>query len=284
MITVWTGMVVLGVCLCVLLYLALRARSNVSLKLQRRALAFVLIAGVLAAATQMRNAASTLIWRDTTQDFQAAVTGDLLFEVPAVLFLLLAARSLLASEREEVSPLTRSAMVDPLTSLHSQAYFRRAATRRVSQSQRYEIPLSLGMLDIDDFKSYNDSYGREAGNGALRTVAGIVRKSVRADDLVARYGGEEFVVLLNCDLSNAGAVFERVRSNVETLSDVFSARDENLGGYPVTVSIGLSGLRPEEEERPETSVVEEILEKADAALERAKKSGKNRVVSSFEAA
>ena len=101
---------------------------------------------------------------------------------------ILAAHFVRRSELKEVGPLRRSADIDPLTALHNQAFFRRAASRRITRAREYGPPLSLAMLDVDDFKDYNDAFGHEAGNAVLRLLAGVLRRSIRADDLVARYG------------------------------------------------------------------------------------------------
>ncbi|MGH3086608.1 MAG: GGDEF domain-containing protein, partial [Rubrobacteraceae bacterium] len=188
---------------------------------------------------------------------------------------LLAGHFLRRSETEEFVPLRRSANMDPLTSLNNQSYFRRAASRRLAQARIYGMPLSLAMLDLDDFKAYNDVFGHEAGNSMLRFVADVLKRSFRADDIVARYGGEEFVVLLNTGQPNAAAVLERIRERVETMS---SPENNDLTKRRVTVSIGLAKLSGE------TRSVEDLIEAADRALYVAKSSGKNRVVTSDQAA
>ncbi len=93
------------------------------------------------------------------------------------------------AEREEVASLRRSADMDDLTGLSSQAFFRRAAARRIELSKNNDLPLSCAVIDVDDFKPYNDRYGHQAGDEALRCVARVLRESARADDLSARYGG-----------------------------------------------------------------------------------------------
>ena len=79
--------------------------------------------------------------------------------------------------------------MDDLTGLSSRAFFRRAAVRRIELSKNNDLPLSCAVIDVDDFKPYNDRYGHQAGDEALRCVARVLRESARADDLSARYGG-----------------------------------------------------------------------------------------------
>src|SRR5215213_3359070 len=93
-------------------------------------------------------------------------------------------------EREEISPLRRSADVDEMTGLSSRSFFERAAGRRVEQAKKNGTPLACILLDVDDFKAYNDCHGHGAGDEILRCLARVLRESARADDLVGRYGGE----------------------------------------------------------------------------------------------
>jgi diguanylate cyclase (GGDEF)-like protein len=124
------------------------------------------------------------------------------------------------------------------------------------------------VLDLDNFKSHNDSYGHTSGDEALRFVARVLRESTRADDVVARYGGEEFVVLMGGNLEDAVEVAERVRQRVEfeSLTD-----DESPLGRSITVSVGVAVLTDD------VSNLDELLETADDELYRAKRAGKNQV-------
>ena len=96
------------------------------------------------------------------------------------------------------------------------------------------------MLDVDNFKEYNDLFGHEAGNAVLRHVAGVLRRSVRADDLVARYGGEEFVALLNSSSKDAEDTLERTRERIDEAR--YSVDGEDPMRRQVTVSIGVASL------------------------------------------
>jgi diguanylate cyclase (GGDEF)-like protein len=172
------------------------------------------------------------------------------------------------SEREEVAWLRRSAEVDDLTGLSSRPFFHRAAVRRIEFSEANGLPLACVLLDVDDFKDYNDRYGHPAGDEALRRVAKVLRQSARADDLVSRLGGEEFVVLMGGDTSDALEVAERVRRGVE--KEYASDRGTSLPRR-VTVSGGVASLRES------TPTLEGLIEAADAAMYRAKRAGKNRI-------
>jgi diguanylate cyclase (GGDEF)-like protein len=124
------------------------------------------------------------------------------------------------------------------------------------------------VLDVDNFKSYNDRYGHGSGDEALRCVGRVLRESTRADDVVARYGGEEFVVLMGGNIEDVIEVAERVRHGVEHESAI---ENETLLGSSVTVSVGVAALTED------VSSLEQLVERADDELYRAKRAGKNRV-------
>ncbi len=274
----WIVVVLLSVCLFSFMILTLRTMPALSMRFQRRALTFVVLAGILCVAAQLRYALLAMMAWGTQAggvELSTVMVGSLLVEAPAVACLMLAGYYLRRSEEDEITALKRSANMDPLTSLHNQGYFRRASARRIAQAKEYKVPLSLAMLDLDDFKAYNDVFGHEAGNAMLRLVADILKRSFRADDLVARYGGEEFIVLLNTTQENAERVLERARSQVEVLS---SPENNGRARRRVTVSVGVSGLSEE------MASLEELIESADKALYAAKSGGKNRVVTSGAAA
>jgi diguanylate cyclase (GGDEF)-like protein len=249
--------------LLVFLYAAVRVRPGLSLPVQRRGLSFLALAGLFLAAAQAPRA---LLAGDVPGIY--LVSWSIAAVVLAAACMILTAHFLRRSELNEVGPLRRSADIDPLTALHNQAFFRRAAARRITQAREYGLPLSLAMLDIDDFKDYNDAFGHEAGNAVLRILAGVLRRSVRADDLVARYGGEEFVVLLGGGPGDVEEAMERIRLE-------FEYRCSPLGDSPVrrqvTVSAGVATLTDT------VQTLEELIDAADEAMYRAKRAGKNRV-------
>jgi diguanylate cyclase (GGDEF)-like protein len=158
-------------------------------------------------------------------------------------------------------------VTDGLTGVHNRRFFDETLTQEVNRSRRNGAPLALMMLDIDRFKRYNDRFGHQAGDEALRRVAQALSREVRSVDFVARYGGEEFVVIMpGADTPAAAAVAERVRRAVE------SKGIRSPGGGPLTVSIGVAvypDLAPDEAG---------LVSAADAALYAAKDGGRNRIV------
>jgi diguanylate cyclase (GGDEF)-like protein len=130
--------------------------------------------------------------------------------------------------------------------------------------------MSLAILDLDDFKQLNDTYGHQAGDEALRAIARCVHGSIRAIDVAARYGGEEFTIILpQTSKAEAGGIAERICQEIAALT----VSHQLLEGYEqLTVSIGLAAY-PDDARTPE-----ELIRCADTALYAAKEQGKNRVV------
>ena len=154
------------------------------------------------------------------------------------------------------------ASIDGLTGLHNHRNFQVRLAEEVSRAIRHVTPLSLIMLDVDNFKPYNDSYGHPAGDDVLKAVAYALQECARDTDTVARYGGEEFVLVLpQTDMEGAAAFAERLRIAVENHSWPMQA---------ITASFGVAVLWQEEGGA-------ELIASADGALYRAKASGRNRV-------
>jgi two-component system cell cycle response regulator len=163
-----------------------------------------------------------------------------------------------------------AAITDSLTGLHNRRYMESHLGTLVEEAAARGKPLSLLVLDIDYFKSINDSYGHDAGDDVLREFATRVRKSIRGIDLACRHGGEEFVIVMpETDMTVAGVVAERIRRRIA--AEPF-AIDKGSGTIDVTISIGLAALQSADD-RADT-----ILKRADQALYRAKRDGRNRVV------
>jgi diguanylate cyclase (GGDEF)-like protein len=159
---------------------------------------------------------------------------------------------------------TLRASIDFLTGTYNRRHFIDTFRRDFAQSRRYRRSLALMMIDLDHFKSFNDTYGHPMGDRALQTVAQIIQQTVRAEDVVARYGGEEFIVgLPDTDLEGALIVAERIRSAVAEYP-IEDARS-------VTVSIGTALCQTTDER------IAELIERADQALYEAKKRGRNQV-------
>jgi diguanylate cyclase (GGDEF)-like protein len=159
------------------------------------------------------------------------------------------------------------AITDPLTGLLNRRYLEERFTQEIERSKRYQFPLSFVMLDIDSFKSFNDTFGHQAGDEVLRETAHCIRRSLRNFDVAARYGGEEFIVVLpETDVTSAMILAERLRKAVEQ----HFANERSR--HPVTVSIGVSSLSKTLQNR------HQVIRAADQALYAAKKRGKNCVV------
>jgi diguanylate cyclase (GGDEF)-like protein len=160
------------------------------------------------------------------------------------------------------------AITDELTGLFSSRHFRQAISKRHALFQQYGEKMALLMVDIDNFKKINDTYGHPAGDGILRDVGKCIHSSIRDEDMGFRYGGEEFVVILPAADTGAGrAVAERMRSLVEHFP--FKVDGHML---QVTVSIGVAAWPGSAE------TIKEIIVEADKALYDAKHSGKNKIV------
>jgi len=158
---------------------------------------------------------------------------------------------------------------DPLTALYNRRYLEEMRQRETRRAVRAEQGLGVIMLDLDHFKKFNDTFGHEAGDTVLRETAAFLLKSVRAEDIVCRFGGEEFLVILPvADLKATQARAERIRSKLHDLKVVHQGQALGM----VTVSVGVAELPPH------GTMPKELIEAADAALYRAKKEGRDRVM------
>ncbi len=159
-------------------------------------------------------------------------------------------------------------LTDPLTGLHNRRYLEARMFEEVSRAKRYNHAMSFMMIDIDDFKLYNDHYGHQAGDRALEITAHCLTSTVRKIDVAARYGGEEFSILMpQTSLQEASVIADRIRRAVAGTAYP-KGEKQSLGA--VTVSIGLSTF---------SSVLdssEKVVRAADRALYHAKRQGKNR--------
>ena len=166
----------------------------------------------------------------------------------------------------------RQAVTDELTGLFNHRRFQEVIAVEVERAKRFEQPLGLIMLDLDDFKNVNDRYGHLQGDQVLREVARILLDTSREIDEPARYGGEEMAVALpQTDLEGASLFAERLRARIESL-EVPMVRGGD-GVVRITASVGAAAL-------PQSSGPDKdaLVQAADAALYRAKRLGKNRVV------
>jgi two-component system, cell cycle response regulator len=171
--------------------------------------------------------------------------------------------------RTSVRASIEMAVTDPLTGLYNRRYLETHLASLIEHAVNRGKALAVLTLDVDFFKAVNDTHGHDAGDRVLQEIAGRIRSSIRNIDLACRTGGEEFVVVLpGTDVQTAERVAERIRRMV-------AARPFNAGPdchLNVTASLGISGLSNFEDG------VEDILKRADQALYRAKREGRNRVV------
>ncbi len=185
-------------------------------------------------------------------------------------------RDLVAARTRELAEaneqLRRLSYADPLTGLANRRRFDEALESEWNRSQRTGKPLSVILVDIDNFKTWNDTFGHQAGDRYLVAVAGALTESTpRAADFVARIGGDEFAILLpETDLEGAATVAEAVR---EKVSNIRLAENGDQGPVPATVSCGVAASSSS----PPSAAA--LLEVADQCLYTAKKAGRNRVVS-----
>ena len=161
---------------------------------------------------------------------------------------------------------TQRALRDPLTGTGNPIAMEQTLQREIDMSRRHRQPLSLLMLDIDHFKSVNDTHGHAAGDHVLREVAASIKQQLRNVDMVFRYGGEEFLILLsNTGRESAALVGERLRYAAQS-NDYWAANTR----IELTVSLGCSTLLPGES-------ADSLLRRADNALYVAKREGRNRL-------
>jgi two-component system chemotaxis response regulator CheY len=180
---------------------------------------------------------------------------------------ILALESRLTESRNSAAEL---AVRDGLTALYNRRAFDERLADEVQRAVRYQRPLSLLMIDIDNFKMYNDRHGHPQGDVLLRELSSLFLGCVRSTDFVARYGGEEFTVILpETAAANAAAVAGTILERV--CAYPFAGRETQPGGA-LTVSIGVAG---HDDSQPEPA---RLLSAADQALYRAKGLGRNRVV------
>ena len=188
------------------------------------------------------------------------------FAIEVVLYVVGAAFIVLVLAKDRtVNRYKTAAETDPLTALLNRRGFFTAAGALMAANKPKFGPVSLLAFDLDHFKSVNDRYGHKAGDAVLDLFARVVRKTMRASDIIGRIGGEEFVAVLSGTLAEASIAAERVRAAFET-----AALSPDSPKIPVTVSIGVAcGL-------PDVSI-DMLIVRADGLLYRAKANGRNRV-------
>ena len=199
--------------------------------------------------------------------------GGVYNEVDLSLLEIIGPQVALALERaewqERATEFQLMSITDSLTGLPNRRYLEERLAEELNRSRRYDYPMSFLMIDIDDFKAYNDKNGHQAGDVALQITAHCLKGALRAVDIASRYGGEEFCILLpQTGMAEAGVIADRIRQRVSTTK--FPHGSAQPLGH-VTISVGVSTFT----KSIDTS--ENIIAAADRALYQAKSRGKDRI-------
>ena len=160
------------------------------------------------------------------------------------------------------------AIMDGLTNIYVRRHFLERFDEELKRARGHGLELTFMIVDVDNFKSYNDTYGHLVGDAVLKEISSIIKSNIREIDLVGRYGGEEFALILSeTSKETAYQVGERIRQIIE--NNKFKAYDEVL---KLTISIGISGYPADGDAR------DSLIDKADMALYEAKRKGKNSAI------
>ena len=163
--------------------------------------------------------------------------------------------------------LSLMAQIDGLTGVYNRRSFWDIAHKEIERAKRYHIPLSIALIDIDNFKSINDTYGHPAGDSVLKTLSSHCLKTIRGSDIFARIGGEEFAFLfLHVTPENVVDKMESLRKEIEELSMNYEHQTISC-----TVSIGIVSMKEQ------TETLETLYQKADTCLYQAKHKGRNSI-------
>ena len=165
------------------------------------------------------------------------------------------------------------AVTDGLTGLYTQSYFKERLREEMNRAKMNKVALSLAILDVDFFKTINDTYGHQSGDIILRQIAVLLRGRFRETDLLCRYGGEEFgVIMLHTNIEEAGKILEEMRKSIEKERFFLPAESSSSVRAKVTVSIGYAELG-----KSAPFAEDELIKMADKALYDAKNTGRNKI-------
>jgi len=179
---------------------------------------------------------------------------------------LASSQAILATQREQIEALKTAVRIDGLTQLANRAYFDEKLLEMISLHQRYKEPFTLMMIDVDYFKTINDSHGHQAGDRILKGVSFKIKATLRESDFLARFGGDEFaLVLIKASLQPATVLAEKICTNVRESRFILDGNE-----FKVTLSIGVAEVHADD--TPET-----LLKRADEALYLVKERGRDGV-------
>jgi diguanylate cyclase (GGDEF)-like protein len=171
-----------------------------------------------------------------------------------------------------VTLLEQENITDPLSGVYNRRYLDRRLEEEFERGRRYEMPLSILMIDVDHFKQINDQFGHQAGDHVLGFLGNLTLNSIRASDISARFGGDEFLIIApNAPVSMADTLAERIRLHVESHILALPSAPGKPQETRVTVSIGVATSNQK------TDTIQKLIRDADAALYCAKQAGRNRV-------
>lgn len=171
--------------------------------------------------------------------------------------------------------LKRVGLTDFLTGINNRRFFDQRLIEELTRTQRCGEPLACLLLDIDNFKGVNDTYGHRVGDQVLKETSKLLRQQLRCSDVLARFGGEEFsILLINSGAAISAEIAERIRQGIEAMP--VELDDGSI--LNITLSIGFSVFHAGHEDEPTQRLAEILVDQADQALYKAKNSGKNRVI------
>lgn len=177
-----------------------------------------------------------------------------------------------ALDIKRIYKLEMESITDPIMGIGNRRYLERKLSEEFAKARRYELPLSVLMIDIDRFKEINDTFGHDAGDVVLKNLGRLIRKFIRESDYAARYGGEEIVLITPLtDGPHAAFIAERLRKKIEEAEIVPADPKNGIAAMRITVSIGVAAYSAE------TESADDMVKHADMAMYRAKHEGRNRI-------
>ena len=169
------------------------------------------------------------------------------------------------------SKLSELAVTDTLTGLYTRTYFTERAKDEIQNATINNIPMTVSILDIDNFKNINDTYGHQSGDTVLRKLSDVLIGRFRETDIICRYGGEEFIILMpHTNKKEAVKILENLRKKIAGEKIFLPIESYHPVHISITISIGVTELQQEK-------TIEELISKADSALYNAKRTGKNKI-------